>query len=353
MLGLALALFVVVAETLLRVIRVPAVEIQRHGPARAAAPELFEYDPDLGWRGQAGARGQFVGWEFTTDVRLNSRGFRDAEFTAAKAPGVFRIVVLGDSIAWGYGVEQTQRFADLLPEAWLREGRAAQVVNLAVSGYGTDQELLLWERQGRRYCADLVLLALYENDVRENTQTFQGRSPKPYFRLSGDGTLALENVPVPRVPRLPPPPSGGVRAWLQTHVRTWAGLAAARQMLRGDAGVAAPPAPPPAAVELTAALVRRLAAAVVRDGAAFGVVVLPDLYYLATTMEAARRAEVVATLDLTPIFRRAAADGPPLFYRLDGAHWTPRAHALAADAIARWARDSLGPGAPRACAEAS
>ncbi len=279
----------VLLEVVLRVFPVPAVEIHRRAPADTSG--FFDYDPELGWRGRAGAHGVLSGWEFTSDIRLNARGFRDTEVAVAKPPGVFRVVLLGDSITWGHGVEQSQRYGDILTEDLHLQGRAVQVVNLAVSGYGTDQELLLWEREGRSYCADLVLLGLYENDVRENALAFQGRYPKPYFRLTPDGALTL------------------------TH---------------------------------------RLAARVTGDGSAFAIVILPDLFYSGSTKAAAARAAVGATLDLSATFRRAAPDGAALFYRLDGAHWTPRAHALAADAIASWMRAAhiVSP-APRPCPEVS
>jgi hypothetical protein len=84
------------------------------------------------------------------------------------------------------------------------------VLNFGVSGYGTDQEWLLYQAVGRRYCPDLVLVALYGNDLREN-QAAAAPSPKPLFRPAG-GTLALTNVPVPRPVPAPAPPPGHARA---------------------------------------------------------------------------------------------------------------------------------------------
>jgi hypothetical protein len=223
-----------------------------------------------------------------------------------------------------------------------------------VSGYATDQELLLWEREGRGYCADLVVLGLYENDLRENMLGVQGRYPKPYFRAAGDGAPTLHNVPVPRVPDSPAPaPATGLRPWLRRHVHVWAAIAFLRQAVRGgDAASTAPPGPPAGSVELTGVLVSRLAASIQRDGAALAVVVLPDVHDSAAPGQAAARSGVRAVHDLGPSFR--AHGNPPLFHALDGAHWTAHAHALAADSIARWISDAkLLPAAPRACAERS
>lgn len=340
------------AETLLRLFPIAAVDLHRRGPARAEGAAFFEYDPDLGWRGRPGARGRFVGWEFSSEVRLNARGFRDRDVPADKPPDVFRVVVLGDSITWGHGVEQAERYSDVLGEALRRRGLPVEVVNLAVSGYGTDQEFLLWKREGRRYCADLVLLGLYENDPRENAAAAQGRYPKPYFRLAADGVLSLENVPVPRVTDwVTGEPEPDAWMWWRRHVRLWAALAFIREALRpAGANVSGPPERPPGSVELTAALIRRLAASAAEEGSVFAVVVLADLYYSATTMMTVSGGGVDAVLDLTPSFRRAAGQGAPLFYRLDGAHWTPRAHALAGEAIASWIADHrLLDAPPRPC----
>ena len=353
---MALGLTILLLEGLLRVVAIPVIEIHRRGPARAEGAGFSQYDPQLGWRGRPSAQGSFAGWEFTSDVRLNAQGFRDVEVDEAKMPGGLRIVLLGDSITWGHGVEQRERYGDLLAEALRRRGVTAQVVNLAVAGYATDQELLLWQREGRRYCADLVLLGLYENDVRENVLAFQGRYPKPYFRLAGDGALVLENVPVPRVPDAPPAPARGrLRTWLYGHVRLWAVLAFVRETLRGvGASATAPVEVPPGSVELTAALIRRLAASVGEDGSTFAVVVLPDLYYSGTMMKAASQSGVATILDLAQRFRAVSVESGPLFYRLDGAHWTPRAHEIAAESIAQWMMtDRLLPRSPRACARSS
>ena len=319
------------AEILLRIVHVPAIEIHRRGPVRGGSTAFFEYDAALGWRGRPGARGTLSGWEFTSDVRLNSRGFRDAEVAVAKPPDIFRIVVLGDSITWGYGVDAGQRYPDLLDAPVTRAGVPVEIVNLAVSGYATDQELLLWERQARRYCADLVILGLYENDLRENLSPAQGNHAKPYFVVGADGSLTLRNVPVPVMPAAPSPPEpSGVRAWLRRHLRLWAALGFVRESFRGRGG---PEIVPAGAVDVTAALVRRLGDAIAASGSRFLVVVLPNLYDSPDTMAAATRSGVETILDLGPHFRREAS-ADTLFFRLDGAHWTVKAHALAARAIA-------------------
>jgi lysophospholipase L1-like esterase len=90
----------------------------------------------------------------------NRLGYRDRDHEVAKPDGVWRIVVLGDSIAAGLRVE---RFEDTFPailEQLLREqGVNAEVINLAVSGYNTQQEVETLKDKGLGYRPDLVLVA--------------------------------------------------------------------------------------------------------------------------------------------------------------------------------------------------
>ena len=60
--------------SILTALAIPAIEIHRRAPAREPGAGFFEYDGELGWRGRPRASGPFVGWEFTTEVRLNARG---------------------------------------------------------------------------------------------------------------------------------------------------------------------------------------------------------------------------------------------------------------------------------------
>src|SRR5436190_20010067 len=46
-------------------------------------------------------------------VRSNSLGLRDREMPP-KTPGKYRIAVIGDSITWGQGIEENERFTNLL-----------------------------------------------------------------------------------------------------------------------------------------------------------------------------------------------------------------------------------------------
>src|SRR6516162_505269 len=48
------------------------------------------------------------------DVRLNSHGLRGPDFSLTKAPGTYRILMLGDSTTFGWGVREEDTIAQRL-----------------------------------------------------------------------------------------------------------------------------------------------------------------------------------------------------------------------------------------------
>ena len=49
-----------------------------------------------------------------TSVRINSDGFRDKNYSIEKPNGVFRIVAIGDSLTFGFGVESEESYPKVL-----------------------------------------------------------------------------------------------------------------------------------------------------------------------------------------------------------------------------------------------
>ena len=165
-------------------------------PRTARLTKFWQYDPRYGWSHQPGVRGTFDSFGIQTAVTINDRGFRGPEIAYDRAPQRRRILVLGDSYVWGYGVNDeevfTERLRQLRPEV--------EIVNLGVSGYSTDQELLLYGDEGYKYQADEVILVLTENDFIGNLLTQQYVIyGKPAFQRQ-DGGLTLINQPVPPTP---------------------------------------------------------------------------------------------------------------------------------------------------------
>ncbi len=160
------------------------------------AHEIFwRYDPFLGWNHIPGQKGYFEKPQFRIKVEINRKGLRDDEHPYERVAGKKRILVLGDSLVWGYGVEQDYIFTEQL-ERLLSN---TEVINAGVAGYSTDQELLWLRSEGERYNPDLVILVVCGNDDFGNRKDLIYMVyPKPMFTYGEDGSLVLRNVPVPR-----------------------------------------------------------------------------------------------------------------------------------------------------------
>jgi len=175
-----------IAELILKVI---PVYIGRHSDMF----NFIEYDSTLGWKVKPDLN-TVINFSDVENVpfRTNSLGLRDKEFPIERTPGRCRIVVLGDSFTWGLGVKAEDRFTGILE----KEHPEWEVFNFGVPAYGTDQELLLWEKHARFYQPDLVILSLYSNDYDDNLfEVLYGRR-KPYYEFDDKSRLVLKGVPV-------------------------------------------------------------------------------------------------------------------------------------------------------------
>ncbi|MCI0573841.1 MAG: SGNH/GDSL hydrolase family protein, partial [Myxococcaceae bacterium] len=79
-----------------------------------------------------------------------------------------RVVSLGDSFAWGAGVDFDDAYPQRLERALVREdGERWEVVNLALPGMRTVDQAATLSREGMAYSPDVVLLGYVLNDSEE------------------------------------------------------------------------------------------------------------------------------------------------------------------------------------------
>jgi hypothetical protein len=131
------------------------------------------------------------------EVRTNSAGLRDREYSREKPPGVFRIVALGDSTTLGWGVPLEQTAAKILERELNASGRGRfEVLNAGVGNYNTVQEVEHYLTYGRAFHPDLVILEYFINDAEpvphERNMGMLGHSYLAAFLISRyDATLRL------------------------------------------------------------------------------------------------------------------------------------------------------------------
>jgi len=153
---------------------------------------FWVHDDQLGWSHKANEQGSYNHPDFFVSVSNNSDGQRDLEYPVERVQGKNRMLVLGDSMGWGFGVELEERFSEIL-EAKYSDW---EIINTSVSGYGTDQELLYYKNRGAKYQPDVVLVLFHPNDVGNVNTTANYWHNKPKFELV-NGALQLTNQPVP------------------------------------------------------------------------------------------------------------------------------------------------------------
>ncbi len=319
LLGASMAIALLIAEAVLR------VGFPHFGPGRVDGSNPF-WQPDarLGWVHRPSSEGRFAARGIDVAVRINSRGLRGPEHEAR--PAGQRILLVGDSFAWGWGVEEPEgvawRLADGL-SGW-------EVINAGTAGYSTDQEYLWYLEEGARYQADVVVLLFCQNDFRGNVRTELYGYPKPRL-VPEEGDLRLANVPVPERARWQ-----RLRSWAKRSSHLVHALAAGRTALHTRA--AGMPLDTrqlplgPDESQATRAILTRFAAAVAADGRAFVWALVPTSDDRVSWLRALGGELGVPVIDLGPAFARAEAAGESLTLPYDP-HWSAAGHAVASEAL--------------------
>lgn len=136
---------------------------------------LFEYDRRKIYKLAA----NFVGSSGEITVTTNSYGFRDDEIPLKKPSGTSRILILGDSVSFGHGVEDDETYSEQLEDLLSTSEHPVDVINTGVPGNSPFQEFVDLER-GLTFEPDIVVYQFTLNDIVE-----------PYWllkRLGGAGT---------------------------------------------------------------------------------------------------------------------------------------------------------------------
>jgi hypothetical protein len=138
---------------------------------------------------------------FAGEVVTNRWGMRDRDRSLEKSPGEFRIAMLGDSAVEAAQVKPAEVVNRQMEQLLAAKGyKNVSVMNFAVEGIGTTQELVMYKEKVRQFHPDLVLVMFSWNDVMNNSSTLQPKSYgihtwySPYYDLAPDGKLAFRPV---------------------------------------------------------------------------------------------------------------------------------------------------------------
>lgn len=123
-------------------------------------------------------------------IRVNSIGFRDNEWSRESD---FKIAVLGDSFMQALQISEGDHTSDTLEKLLNKE-----VLNSAISGYGTVAELVVYKRVLRPLRPDIVIIFFHlGSDINDNScelsKKFWSRIERPCCYIK-DGKIKFETV---------------------------------------------------------------------------------------------------------------------------------------------------------------
>jgi lysophospholipase L1-like esterase len=133
-------------------------------------PGMYSPDDDVGYVLTPDSEWEFRRAEFWVSVQTNKTGLRGKDLRPLKKNSV-RILCLGDSFTWGWGVNDNEAYPAELEK--LLQSRYplfdVQVLNAGVPGYGTNKELEFLKKWGAHLKPNIVIVQFFSgNDFIDN-----------------------------------------------------------------------------------------------------------------------------------------------------------------------------------------
>lgn len=327
------------------------------------APALYQSEPYGGYMNRPGISFDHRTSEFEAHYYINNAGLRvprpGLEYAPTKPAGTYRILLLGPSFAYGWGVDYEKSFANLLPMMLAKQdfanGRRIELIDAGVPSLEPSAQLNWYKHVGKKYQPDLVIQFIYASMAVTSR-------PQEYFAANAEGYLIQKNLPPgyhwrERAKKFATVFYGWVlwtdfEAWRNPSQTAQNGSVqgAGRQFVQAAKFDASKPVVRDAIV-----FYRNLAQAVTDSGARLQIVYFPLSYVIHQEDEARWRhvgvydvaaekafdaafvrylnKESIPAVDITEDLRAAATHGKRLYYWLD-IHWTPEGNAAAARAVA-------------------
>jgi hypothetical protein len=198
--------------------------LRPRGPERGD-DRLFmcEPHPTRIWHYKAGFRQSFRTPEFSIQVRTGSWRLRDGEVPAEVLDDTRsrRVLALGDSFFFGWGVAEEERFTEILEREPGSKQRPLHVLNAGHWSYTYDQELLLLRELVPRYRPHLVVFGVYPPGLLPLLAHRWGRDGEgrlvacsnDSIRVSAEGLLHFTHDYLDRAPFSSRVVAAGLRIW--------------------------------------------------------------------------------------------------------------------------------------------
>jgi len=190
---LSILLFLFIAEVLFRLI-----DFQRGYPERAfllnpelSYPRYYKKDAELFWRIRPS---QTIKGEFFVDgvYQINSKGYREREFSAEKNPDLTRIICVGNSCTFGWKVNLEETYPKILEKLLnlnLPQPKF-EVINAGMTGYSTFQGVRFLKREILGFHPDIIIFSYGWNDMCPSEREDKDQKFPPQWILNLDDFLS-------------------------------------------------------------------------------------------------------------------------------------------------------------------
>jgi len=99
------------------------------------------------------------------EVKINSHGFRGPEFNIKKSTNMTRILILGDSVVFGWGAPQSDIFALQLNNMLKKLRNNIEVIPVGVGSWNTRTEYEFLKVKGLQFEPNIVVHLITSNDI--------------------------------------------------------------------------------------------------------------------------------------------------------------------------------------------
>jgi lysophospholipase L1-like esterase len=107
--------------------------------------------------------------DFEIKIKTNSWGLREREIEKNKPEGVFRVLILGDSFAQGWGVDVQDRFSEQASRLLQAAGKTnIEIINAGVNSYSPLLEFEYLRNIGIEFDPDMVVVVLDWSDLHDD-----------------------------------------------------------------------------------------------------------------------------------------------------------------------------------------
>jgi len=135
--------------------------------------DIIAFDGDLCHRFKNNTIGVQNSREFSIKLKTNALGLRDRDYSEMKDDSTYRILMLGDSHTFGWGVKLNNIFSEIIEQKLNTYSSKFkfEVLNCGVYGYGTGHQSKFLTKYGYQMDPDLVVVAMdFLHDIKNNNK---------------------------------------------------------------------------------------------------------------------------------------------------------------------------------------